>query len=103
MFLQPETVQRRRARMRDRPPHNAGEPRRPGDRHSLSLLSQDAVLAQELQQFYQRQAEDRKMITLDPREKLRSPALDPVSSDRAEHGIPLGRNISGEKGFAQAP
>jgi hypothetical protein len=54
------------------------------------------------QQLDQRQAKNRKIIPLDPREELHPSALDPVRPDRAEHGFPLGNNIQAEEGFAKA-
>ena len=42
MFVEPEIVQRRRARMRDRPAHDPGEPRPAGDPHRIDLIAGNA-------------------------------------------------------------
>src|ERR1051326_4726185 len=57
---------------------------------------QRTPLAQKLQQFYQRQTQDREVITIDPRKQLHASAFQSIGSDRAKQRFALSRNIAVE-------
>src|SRR5438477_13040250 len=60
-----------------------------------------AALAQKAEQFYKRQAENRKVVARDSREELHASALDAIAADRAQQCVALGRDIGLEKGIAE--
>src|ERR1700757_5194876 len=69
--------------MSNRPPHNAGHPRRPGDFHGTMRALQTYVtaLTQEPEKLQKRQPEDGEMIALNACEELHSFSFKPISAD----------------------
>ena len=73
--LQPEAMDVRRARMRDRPADDEG----------LSRHSTMPSEAQERQERQQRQAEDGEEVALDPFEELDAAAFELIRADARQH------------------
>src|SRR5258708_516533 len=84
MLGEPIVMQPRRARVLDRPAHDAGEPRRAAnlDAH----LRDYAALPEKGEQRQQRQAENGEIIALDAGEELGAKTLELVGADRAQRG-----------------
>src|SRR6266487_3568174 len=74
-----------------------------GPHRNMGSSQQRAPLAQKAQELDQRQAENGKVVTGNPREQLDTPTLQPIGANRPEQRVPLGGNVRFQKGIAELP